>query len=713
MVVRSSSHAAHYGYASEAPFHQVARLAGWLEFEFIEEHSLDRLQQRLESDQVDGIVFASGCLQSVSISEALSRALLVDQLRSAYERGVGMCFLHQTMPVTTTFTCEFVPARFRFTVSRHEETTALDSPLECADLRLAIDRRLSSAEALESLREDSRGHRARCWTNFVPDQPSRWRPCAWLATHPHQPLISTVASTGPSIITCSLALDWNRRFQTLAAIAAECAKARGVALFTSQREAESDYQVYPYLHTHASEGRFVHSFDLGSDSDTQPIDAFYFDTVVFGPSWRLSTLPSSFTKRVRGRLERGGSVAAFVDGAEWHEGSRPPVLIEVAGPPQYVARAQWYAEWLLNRRGLLAQGFTFDLRAVAIAVVEINRVFADRSAIPAGLQLDEVRPLIAEAIDQRSFGRDNIDNQLLPTAACAHALLLVGDEERADPLVNWLKSALAADEQDRGLWFEDHGAVSEAHARLWIPALQTADDIRSWLAEHGDSPDVPHHLQLALRLRLDQLDGVAIDRREVDEMIELVTSGSVTPAVQAEIFWFLIHHGLAVSISDLAKISPLLVDHLQALATSNGGVEAVSMLVAAMVSLEDKLPPQITYADRASSSPAEASEDASAVIVPLERAVAQLRERLVDRDKELLEARQLARRGRHVARAWALFALIVFVCADVLLSGTAIATGYLGTDAAMTLAASALSVVAVTVGVARWFHVLPWDRPPD
>jgi hypothetical protein len=66
-VVQSSSQRVHYRKTGRAPYSQVEEKVGWLRCRYFEDHTIGDLIDALKCDQLDGLLFASGALQSRAV----------------------------------------------------------------------------------------------------------------------------------------------------------------------------------------------------------------------------------------------------------------------------------------------------------------------------------------------------------------------------------------------------------------------------------------------------------------------------------------------------------------------------------------------------------------------------------------------------------------------------------------------------------------------
>jgi hypothetical protein len=705
-VIQSSSHRGHYGYASRTPFLEASTLAPWVSFEFYEEDSLPDLANRLRRNAVDGLLLSSGCLQSMGIRNELTSGVLCEALLEAHQRGVGVLVLHQAMPPGTEFQANFVPEALQFSIARAEPVT-LDVPLATDGFRLSV---AGGAEderrTLDALRTDSAGNISQCWTHYRVKHSYQWLTRVWEpGGHGAESLslIQSSAGLGPRVLLSSLALDWDSQAEVMAALAARACRARTMAFY---RTGEAhDYRALPYLTANAHLDWAVRELDPTAERPDAGVDGFYFGHLVFSPHWRFSNMPFVSEQNLRSRLENGGTIAAFVDSPTDHQGDRP-TLIQVAGPTQYATQVEWYASWLMPRRRLAETGFTFDLRGLAFAASVIESTYADAGTIPPGLRSSEVQPIVRRAVRRRLNGAKHVDNLIIPTAACAHALTLVGLGEEAQPLINWLNEALA-DRMRPTMWLQDAVAAEEAQVRLWLPQLQEPRALSAWLDVHKHNASVPGYLRESMQLLNGHLRSQELDDLLIARLVSTAGRDETPLTVSADIVTLLCRAGGHTFTSDLVELVPHLSRRLKTAEHQGGTMEVISVLVGALLLIENRMAPPVARFDDIFTRPVNvqpvAQLEMERELLDLELAVAAASERADD-------ARDHAHHNRMLARIWLIVAVVVLLLSDTGITALLLANGFTDPSTTITVAIAGASAIVVSMKLAQWFGRLPWSR---
>jgi hypothetical protein len=715
-VVQSASHVAHYPYAGTAPYLGALRHTPWAGVSFFDDNSVVELLPLLEAQMVDGIIFASGSLQSSSTRELLAQ----DDghlLTLAQDSGVGILLLHQRVQSAIQVSLPGSRARCNFVVGPGTKLN-IGASLEAEP---AFRRHLAYAQTptFEAyLNMDSAGNVVECWQSFEHLYQLQWRSILRVAATRERIITETVETSAP-IVTCSLALDWNGQTLALASLMARTAVHRGLLVWTDSDFAEDQRALIRQAARNRQGTHFVFLNELPieegpttrEEHHLRPSD--FFHNELFLPAMPYSKLNDRQEERVRRVLELGGSVSGLLVKANDEPGS-PSLLLDMKGPLTYVARAQSLAQWFLRRRAAVISGLTFDVRAIAMAVLDIEDSFANRSAVPLGLGTEEVGPLVLHSVTNRLNDSCHVDNLITPTAACASALYAAGYDAEALLLVEWLSSALL-DRERPHMWLESDIAFAEAQARIWLPVLRDPIAIGNWIDRYGASPTGNRYMSTAMSVIHSLTTGDSVVSSDMEFLRSFCCEVSAPLAMRADCARILMEAIAPSEFTGLEDVAHSLsaavpMEHLAG--DSALGIEATALSTGMLVRIESKLPLRVTVSGPQAQLPARSREviysSFEQEVLDSRETVSLLERRHRELDSRYRETLKLARSNRRLAKVWASLLLALYVVLLPLAIYLAVDLGWLSSDDSIVTFLTLLGGITVVVAIANWTGRLPF-----
>jgi hypothetical protein len=458
-VIQTSFERDHNSDAGIEGFERVRAKLPWLEFRYYDEHTVDEFYRRVRNMEFSAIVYASNSLWNPAIFESsrAAGALIV----KASGHGMGIVVLQQFLPHDVVRECDFLPLAHQVTyrgVAAQIEAVNVDSRA------LHVD----SQESIK-LRTDQFGDRSpMLWCEIKPLYPREWRTIATVSLKDREVDVMFRSRTprGRTIIT-ALPLDWLSDPALLAHVVSRAVRGRGTLYLHPEGENETeDASVQVALGRAVLNGGFLarHVIPAPDEVKASRVPFRHFSHFLVSRTWTWSGLGSLLGHDTRSRLENGGSITAYAREPEnsGNPDGRHPLLVMVGGRPAYLQVADRFASWFEVHQEKFRDAQSAPNRALAAVADAIMTAAADPDAIPQVMTIDQVRNLLQSYIAARCGNLDNVDGHVLPTAAVASTMELLGyDPAEVAPLRSWI---------ERGEYVSSPASVRQA--MLWLPDLR-------------------------------------------------------------------------------------------------------------------------------------------------------------------------------------------------------------------------------------------------
>jgi hypothetical protein len=560
-VVLNASDYDHFAVSGEGPYQ--AACPPWTDPPvFLADHDiLERLGPLLEDGDVDAVVFASSSLSSAAAQGAIKTAAFT---RLWAENGpasdVGVLMMHQFLSPDSALPLDFLgSAAFRFVGEKPRRVQQGDIRFlrewlftEEMPYRERVHRFLA-------LHEGYGAEKFCLWTRFEPRYPPQWERLVW--EKGREPLIAASNAGDRVVIASRVPLDLMASTELLGSLLASCLRGRGCLLVEAPRTSSST-AFTPALASAIERGRFVYRVCPDEAHDIDPAAAPYqfFDELIVAPEWHVADLAAFDEPALLRKLEQGGSLVATFAGPR-----DSSVTVRLSGQPQYAARANSLASWLVPR----LEGFKEDLwaaRGLAAAVVATREAFEDDRLIPQALREDFVRRHVGEPLAEKRARGSDVDDNVLATLgmyATLRALRIPGYER----LREWAEARL-----DRQL------PSVIAQALILVPDLATPERhqrVRDAAASHAADED---------DIKLLRAYAAVLFAEAEPERVTAAADPSLGLGVQAELLRAVARHEIGLT-DDIVGLAALVRQRIDRLALGQGGLEAVCLGNAALIEL--------------------------------------------------------------------------------------------------------------------------------
>ena len=690
-VVQSSSHRLRFAKASRSRFRTNFDVP-WIDLAFYGDEQLETLLDELERGEIHGLVFATECFQSPPVRRVFTSERAAAACRRAYERGMGICVFQQLS--NEPIHCSFLPAPFGMTLEPVGRTSIAASALGSdpnfrASFRNGDDRGRSS---LDLWRSETRSYE----TELRLATPSAWKPALWRKGN-ELPLLLRSRGSGPQIIVSALPLDWDAGAASVVrSLLARIVRSRGCIYV--RRPGDPDGTEQRQFSDLVEDGSFIYEHESLNRVDLDEYPIFYFRDVLLSPGWDQDSLRDLDTEKIFGRIEKQGSFTAFLPGPRGE-----PLLVEIGTPPRYVERVKSYAEWLGPHLGTL-HSLTPNIRAVAVVLATIRRVFRDKDSIPYEFAGGSVTRAVRDAIELRLGTSNNVDGKFLPTATIASALDILGEPERAQPLVEWLDERLAMPGESRSRHGRSNaiGPDEALPALIWLPGLRKPERVKLVLAEARVADGISRLHTWVAQLILDPVARDATATRE--QILEYASSPATNPQRRAEALLTMANASVwreHMPVGRLLEAELLLKRENRSLVAVGGTIESVSFQMAALLELEVREGLAATRERRRSAS-----------VAPVVTDTESFAEQLLDANGKWRDSQ----RKLHVAQIGSALLLVAIAAVLMLTTALMVVTARLSSSDTLTVVGIGIPVgAAVIAGVARELHkrgALPsaWSR---
>jgi hypothetical protein len=457
-VIQTSYERDHNSDAGIEGFERLRVALPWINFRYYDEHSVDEFCRCVHGMGFSAIVFASNSLWNPAIFESSVGA--AGSIIRAAGNGMGVVVLQQFLPRDFTRSCDFLPLAHQVAYSG---VAGEISSVNVDKRTLKVD-----SEQRITLDIDQFGDRSpMLWCEIKPLFPHEWRPITSVRVGGRD-VDAVFRSRTPrgQMIVSALPLDWLADSSLLAHAVSRAVRGRGTLyLHPVDEDMTEDAAVQVALGRAVLNGGFLARHTISDPalvkSNCPPFR--HFSHFMISRAWTWSELGSLAGQDTRTRLENGGSITAHARIVKANESpaDQHPLLVTVGGRPSYLAIADRFARWFEANREKFRQAQTAPVRALATVVNSILAVAADPDAIPQVMNISQVRSLLDPYITSRRGNLDNVDGHVLPTAAIAATMELLGyAREEVAPLRAWI---------ERGEYTSS--AASLQQAVLWLPGL--------------------------------------------------------------------------------------------------------------------------------------------------------------------------------------------------------------------------------------------------
>jgi hypothetical protein len=430
----------------------------WIDFRYYDEHSANEFCRRVDGMGFSAIVYASNSLWNPAIFESSLAA--ASSITRAAGNGMGVVILQQFLPRGSSRSCDFLPLAHQVAYS------GVAGEISSVN----VDRRALKVDSEQriTLGIDQFGDRSpMLWCEIKLLFPREWRPITSVRVGDRDVdvLFRSRTPRGQMIVS-ALPLDWLADSSLLAHAVSRAVRGRGTLyLHPADENTTEDAAVQVALGRAVLNGGFLTRRAISDPalvkSNLPPFR--HFSHFIISRAWTWSDLGSLAGQDTRTRLENGGSITAHarILNAREDPAAQHPLLVTVGGRPSYLAIADRFGRWFEANRTEFRQAQTAPVRALATVVNSIMAITADPDAVPQVMNISQVRSLLDPYIMTRRGNLDNVDGHVLPTAAIAATMELLGyAKDEVAPLRAWI---------EKGEYTSS--AASLRQAVLWLPGL--------------------------------------------------------------------------------------------------------------------------------------------------------------------------------------------------------------------------------------------------
>ncbi len=548
-VVVNASDQAHFSFTGEAPF-EAAR-PEWARLTFLADHDIADLGTLLERGEVDAVVFASNAFSTAAARRAIRGDFARLWATDGPAHDVGVLVLHQYLTGGTVLSLDFLGAATCSLVA--------DKPLHVEADAFRSDPAWQFAEPHIAALSKGYGQSEHVsWTRVKPRYPDQWQKLVW--QHEGAQLIDVCATRERTVISSRIPLDFMNSSELLRSLIAACLRRRG-CLLVKHHDTSGPRVFTPALASAIERGRFVHQITPADAAEIDPAATpyRYFDELIVAPEWPVQELVKLDERAIQRKLEQGGSLVATFAGP-----SGAAVTVRLAHEPQYAARANHLAAWLLPNLASF-KGDISAMHGLARAVAATRRAFRDERLIPQALRAEFVRKHLLAALLAR-IKDGSVDGLVLPTLGVYATLrdLGVGGHEN---LKTWVDEHLDAEPTDSIV----------AQAMLHEPELATEARRQRVLAAL-DGPDGPDH-------RLLVVYGAALFAAERGPLLgEAAEDPSLGLGAQAELLSALARREAAAT-DEVLGLASRVRERIDRLAEGEGALDTICVGNAALIDL--------------------------------------------------------------------------------------------------------------------------------
>ncbi len=550
-VLQTSSERDHNSDAGTESFDRLP--LPWVAFEYFDEHSVEQFLTGICARRFASICFASNSLWNPVNFEAVHR--VGADVADACQGGMGIIVLQQFLPEGRSRQLTFLPGlhglEYRGRGYQRFPPLRVPRPARDGTTILLNEAAFGSREmvlwsTLHALHE-------RAW---CPELSVQVEGASKLA------LARTLAAQG-RVIASALPLDWMADHRLLTHVVALSTRPSGTLYVHPPGAVATDSIALELrLGRAVAEGGHLSTLEVTDPGQITSRSRPYedFSHLVIGEAWGWPDLSGLIAKRIRGRLENGGSITAFAS-ARTEGGER--VLAVLHGRPTYLRLADRFAAWFERNRERFLDAPATQVRALAVAAATIYEKTVDKDEVPRALAVHELDRVFNDYFESRLNGADNVDGHVLPTASVASAMLLLG-RPAADvaPMIAWI---------NKGHYVSSHAAVQQA--ALWLDGVEPPSEgvVSSRLET------IYAHL---IALKTSPQDS------SIDELIALLEDDGENLGRRAIVAQTLASHGGPVALGRAAGAARMLQNDLDhGLSADHAPLEVMCLLTAFLVTI--------------------------------------------------------------------------------------------------------------------------------
>ena len=458
-VIQTSLERDHNTDAGIEGFERLRDKLPWIKFRYYDEHTAEDFYRCVGDMEFSAIVYASNSLWNPAIFDSSRAAGPV--ISRAAGNGMGIVALQQFLPPDVLRPCDFLPLAHQVTYR------GISAQIQAVN----VDKRALKVDSQESitLTTSQFGDRSpTLWCEVEPLYPREWRAITSVSLGDHEVEVIFRSRTprGRTIIS-ALPLDWLADPSLLAHVVSRAVRGRGTLYLHPEGEnAAEDASMQVALGRAVLNGGFLAAHVIADPDEVRvkrpPFR--HFSHFLVSRTWIWPDLGSLLGQDTRSRLENGGSITAHARDLENHEDpdERHPLLVAVGGRPSYLEVADRFARWFEVNQQKFLDAQSAPSRALAAVADAIMTAAEDPDAIPQVMTIDQITGLLGSYITARRGNLDNVDGHVLPTAAIASTMELLGYETaEVAPLRSWI---------ERGEYVSSPASIRQA--MLWLPDLK-------------------------------------------------------------------------------------------------------------------------------------------------------------------------------------------------------------------------------------------------
>lgn len=616
-VIQTSFERDHNSDAGIEGFERLRTLLPWIRFRYYDEYSVEDFYRSIGNMEFSAIVYASNSLWNPAIFESSCAAGAT--ITKAARNGMGIVALQQFLPNDVIRLCDFLPLAHQVT---YRGISAQIKALNVDERALKVD----SQESITVTTGQFGDRSPTLWCTVKPLYAREWRAItsATVGDQDVDVIFRSRTPRGRTIIS-ALPLDWLADPSLLAHVVSRAVRGRGTLYLHSEKVDEvEDAAIQVALGRAVLNGGFL-ARQVISDPEEVKVKHppfRHFSHFLVSRGWTWPDLGSLLRQDMRSRIENGGSITALARCTENHENQNEgdSLLVSVAGRPSYLEITDRFARWFEVNQQKFRDAQSAPARALATVADAIATAAEDPDAIPQVVAIEQVRNLLWSYIAHRRGNLDNIDGHVLPTAAIASTMELLGyDATEVAPLRNWI---------ERGGYTSSPASIRQA--MLWLPNL-------SPLPLPPPSTEIDRVYQALLQARVEGHDSEC-----VSFLCDILKDSTKSVSLRAIIAETLTSSSEYLTLAKVASSALTLQRDLEfALTAEHAPLETVCLITAALIRINDAsgLSCGITilnYDDDARLQPEQDSD--------LRRELEVTNQKLAKGDSELAAIRKFARR---------------------------------------------------------------------
>jgi hypothetical protein len=616
-VIQTSLERDHNTDAGIEGFERLQIILPWIKFRYYDEYSVEDFYRSIGNMEFSAIVYASNSLWNPAIFDS-SRAAGAT-ITKASRNGMGIVALQQFLPRDVLRPCDFLPLAHQVTYR------GISAQIKAVN----VDTRALKVESQESitLTTSQFGDRSpTLWCEVKPLYAREWRPITWvnLGDQDVEVIFRSRTPRGRTIIS-ALPLDWLADPSLLAHVVSRAVRGRGTLYLHPEGDnAVEDAAIQVALGRAVLNGGFLarHVISDPEEAKVKEPPFRHFSHFLISRAWTWPDLGSLLGQEMRARLENGGSITALARGSGNHEDPDEgyPLLVAVGGRPSYLEITDRFARWFEVNQQKFRDAQSAPARALAAVTDAIATAAEDPDAIPQVVAIEQIKSLLSSYIVTRRGNLDNIDGHVLPTAAIASTMELLGyDAAEVAPMRSWI---------ERGEYTSSPASIRQA--MLWLPNL-------SPLPLPPPSTEIDKVYQALLQARVEGHDSEC-----VSFLCDVLGDATKSVSLRAIVAEALTNSGDYLTLAKVASSALTLQRDLEfSLMAEHPPLEAVCLITAALIRIHaaSGLSCGITVLDYDDASRLQPEQDSD-----LRRELEVTNQKLTRGENELASVRKFARR---------------------------------------------------------------------